>query len=262
MVPFRANFTENQLRAIRYWLRLVFTPNRFWPLSLLFSTLGRGAIAPMMPSLTKRQRYSDRESGVISMAFWKKLIKRPETDVGRICSFPTEPVIHLLHGLIWSTANSIDRLERYCKSIGTYSAWMPHWHPLYLPSLLSPTKGPLPYVTNWFAVNSKQVHKTTRNSQVHSDVAIATIASTWIPPSRWCCPTESFRCKHFVNCRTAGVVYLMQCECTCFYVGKTKLPFWQQIYRHYKQKRILISLLDDIVISCIPITLPKCVSLP
>lgn len=41
-----------------------------------------------------------------------------------------------------------------------------------------------------------------------------------------------FTLKHFANCKTYGVVYLLQCECTCFYVGKTKTEFWHRAYRH------------------------------
>lgn len=33
---------------------------------------------------------------------------------------------------------------------------------------------------------------------------------------------QVFRPKHFVNCQTCGVVYLMTCECGAFYVGKTQ----------------------------------------
>lgn len=43
---------------------------------------------------------------------------------------------------------------------------------------------------------------------------------------------QKFKPRHFVNCRTVGIVYLLQCECNCYYVGKTKLEFWQRIYRH------------------------------
>lgn len=42
----------------------------------------------------------------------------------------------------------------------------------------------------------------------------------------------TFTPKHFANCKTHGVVYLLQCECTCFYVGKTKTEFWHRAYRH------------------------------
>lgn len=41
-----------------------------------------------------------------------------------------------------------------------------------------------------------------------------------------------FKPKYYVNCRTPGVVYLISCECGCFYVGKTKLEFWHRIYHH------------------------------
>lgn len=43
---------------------------------------------------------------------------------------------------------------------------------------------------------------------------------------------EKFRSKCFVNCRSAGVVYLFQRECNCYYIGKTKLQFWWRNYRH------------------------------
>lgn len=39
---------------------------------------------------------------------------------------------------------------------------------------------------------------------------------------------------HFVNCKTAGVVYLMTCDCPSFYVGKTKRPFWVRIADHIR----------------------------
>lgn len=43
---------------------------------------------------------------------------------------------------------------------------------------------------------------------------------------------EKYRSKHYANCRTIGVVYLLLCDCACFYVGKTMLEFWQRVYRH------------------------------
>lgn len=43
---------------------------------------------------------------------------------------------------------------------------------------------------------------------------------------------EKFRSRHFVNCCSAGVMYLLQCECNCYYVGKMKLEIWRRIYRH------------------------------
>lgn len=33
---------------------------------------------------------------------------------------------------------------------------------------------------------------------------------------------DIFQVKHFANCKTQGVVYIMQCQCGAFYVGKTK----------------------------------------
>lgn len=38
--------------------------------------------------------------------------------------------------------------------------------------------------------------------------------------------------KHYANSYTAGIVYLLTCECGCFYIGKTKLEIWHRIYRH------------------------------
>lgn len=38
--------------------------------------------------------------------------------------------------------------------------------------------------------------------------------------------------KHYVNCKTPGIVYLPTCECGCYYVGKTINEFWKRIYQH------------------------------
>lgn len=40
------------------------------------------------------------------------------------------------------------------------------------------------------------------------------------------------RIKHRITCQTPGIVYLMQCTCKCFYVGKTKLIFSKRINDH------------------------------
>lgn len=40
--------------------------------------------------------------------------------------------------------------------------------------------------------------------------------------------------KHYSNCQTAGVVYLILCSCNCFYVEKTIQKLWQRLYRHIK----------------------------
>lgn len=43
--------------------------------------------------------------------------------------------------------------------------------------------------------------------------------------------------KHYANCRTMGVVYLLTCECGSFYVGKTIQEFWKRMYRHIHSMR-------------------------
>lgn len=44
-------------------------------------------------------------------------------------------------------------------------------------------------------------------------------------------------CRHFVNCKTEGVVYIMLCECGAFYIGKTSRPFWKRIKEHVNGMR-------------------------
>lgn len=43
---------------------------------------------------------------------------------------------------------------------------------------------------------------------------------------------EDFQLRHFANCRTRGVVYLMQCQCGAFYVGKTRQEFTKRVEKH------------------------------
>lgn len=43
---------------------------------------------------------------------------------------------------------------------------------------------------------------------------------------------EQFKPRHYAYCQTCGVVYLLVCECTSFYVGKTIQEFWRRAYRH------------------------------
>lgn len=43
---------------------------------------------------------------------------------------------------------------------------------------------------------------------------------------------------HFSNCKTVGVVYLLQCDCQCFYVGKTKNELWRRIYHHIQSMKV------------------------
>lgn len=38
--------------------------------------------------------------------------------------------------------------------------------------------------------------------------------------------------RHFANCETIGVVYMLHCDCGCFYIDKTKLEFWKRVHRH------------------------------
>lgn len=48
---------------------------------------------------------------------------------------------------------------------------------------------------------------------------------------------EKYSPRHFANCSTPGVVYLLLCECACFYVGKTAQEFWRFAYRHLASMR-------------------------
>lgn len=43
---------------------------------------------------------------------------------------------------------------------------------------------------------------------------------------------QIFRPKHFANCKTIGVIYILWCGCSCFYIGKTTLEFWERAYKH------------------------------
>lgn len=43
---------------------------------------------------------------------------------------------------------------------------------------------------------------------------------------------DGYRPKHYANCQTKGVVYLLLCQCSSYYVGKTIQPFWKRAYRH------------------------------
>ncbi|XP_073460898.1 uncharacterized protein [Aquarana catesbeiana] len=43
---------------------------------------------------------------------------------------------------------------------------------------------------------------------------------------------QRFTPKHYVNCKTPAIVYLLTCECGCYYVGKTINEFWKRIYQH------------------------------
>ena len=43
---------------------------------------------------------------------------------------------------------------------------------------------------------------------------------------------DPFKPLHFSNCQTQGIVYLMECECGAFYVGKTKQQLWRRMAKH------------------------------
>lgn len=43
---------------------------------------------------------------------------------------------------------------------------------------------------------------------------------------------EFFKPRHCANCKTKGIVYLLLCDCSCFYVGKKKMELWQRAYRY------------------------------
>ncbi|XP_073478692.1 uncharacterized protein [Aquarana catesbeiana] len=49
---------------------------------------------------------------------------------------------------------------------------------------------------------------------------------------------ESFSLRHFANCKTQGVVYLMQCQCGAFYVGKTRQEFRKRVDKHMQSMQI------------------------
>lgn len=46
-----------------------------------------------------------------------------------------------------------------------------------------------------------------------------------------------YKPRHFANCKTPGVVYLLTCYCKMFYVGKTKLPFFKRASWHLHAMR-------------------------
>lgn len=48
---------------------------------------------------------------------------------------------------------------------------------------------------------------------------------------------ELFKLKHYANCQTSGIVYLILCECARFYIGKTIQLFWRRAYRHITSMR-------------------------
>lgn len=49
---------------------------------------------------------------------------------------------------------------------------------------------------------------------------------------------KMFYPKHFANCKTIGVIYMLKCSCGCFYIGKTKLEFQRRAYRHIRRMQV------------------------
>ncbi|OCT87801.1 hypothetical protein XELAEV_18021500mg [Xenopus laevis] len=45
---------------------------------------------------------------------------------------------------------------------------------------------------------------------------------------RGCSDIDEFKLRHFMNCKTPGIVYIMRCICNKLYVGKTR----QRILEH------------------------------
>lgn len=45
---------------------------------------------------------------------------------------------------------------------------------------------------------------------------------------------QTSRPRHFANCRTIWVAYMLCCDCGCFYIGKTKLEFCRRAYKHIR----------------------------
>ncbi|OCT55731.1 hypothetical protein XELAEV_18004497mg [Xenopus laevis] len=43
---------------------------------------------------------------------------------------------------------------------------------------------------------------------------------------------EEYTIKQFINCKTMGVIYVMECKCGMRYVGKTKREFRRRILEH------------------------------
>lgn len=41
-----------------------------------------------------------------------------------------------------------------------------------------------------------------------------------------------WKSRHYVDCDTVGIIYLLQCTCVSYYVGKTKRNFKQRIKKH------------------------------
>lgn len=49
---------------------------------------------------------------------------------------------------------------------------------------------------------------------------------------------ERFHLKNFANCKTQGVVYLLQCQCGALNVGKTRQELGQRVSKHLASMKI------------------------
>lgn len=72
---------------------------------------------------------------------------------------------------------------------------------------------------------------------VHTHVVpVPNVQSSVGGPHWHCLMGKVFR--HFANCKTQGVVYLMQCQCGAFYVGKTRQEFRKRVDKHMQSMQI------------------------
>ena len=53
-----------------------------------------------------------------------------------------------------------------------------------------------------------------------------------------CFTSKTYLCRGFANCNTTFVVYRLECECGCFYVGRTKRRFKDRLAEHKYAIRI------------------------
>lgn len=119
-----------------------------------------------------------------------------------------------------------------------YSIIQKHWWLLRLDPKLCPPLKPRPEVTYTFLrdqlVRSHYSDSTTRCCEIPGTFYCSQcntcryMASYAIVPSLG---SGRFSCRHYVDCTTAGVIYLRLCECRSHYVGKT-WAFQVRIRKH------------------------------
>lgn len=125
-------------------------------------------------------------------------------------------------------------------SSGTFSLWTltsAGWFQRHL-SLLLGELHQLPL--DWWKANTRE----TRTwiiviTKVLSCAARVAIVNIWTLTKDPSYPMVKFLNHwHFGNCKTFGVVYLLKCDCSCFYIYKTKLPFWKRAYQHIRSMQV------------------------